>query len=35
VTGIKDVYDAESGAAKQRRLRDEEGMDALCESLRL
>ena len=35
VTGIRDVYEAESGAAKQRRLRDEEGLDALCESLRL
>ncbi|WP_136715156.1 glutamate--cysteine ligase [Halorientalis salina] len=35
VTGIKEVFDAESGAHAQRRLRDEKGMDALCESLRL
>jgi len=35
VDGIKRLYEAESGAQKQRRLRDEEGMDALCESLRL
>jgi carboxylate-amine ligase len=35
VSGIREVYDAESGAEKQRRLRDEAGMDALCRSLRL
>ncbi|MFB6083102.1 MAG: glutamate--cysteine ligase [Halorientalis sp.] len=35
VSGIRDVYDAESGARRQRRLRDERGMDALCRDLRL
>ncbi|SEO92576.1 carboxylate-amine ligase [Halorientalis persicus] len=35
VSGIREVYDAESGAEKQRRLHDEAGMDALCRSLRL
>ncbi|PSP64643.1 carboxylate--amine ligase [Halobacteriales archaeon QH_8_67_27] len=35
VDGIVDLYDAESGARRQRRLRDEAGVDALCESLRL
>jgi len=33
VSGIRDVYDAESGAARQRRIRDEEGVEALYESL--
>jgi carboxylate-amine ligase len=33
VSGIRDVYDRESGAARQRRLWAEEGPDALCESL--
>jgi carboxylate-amine ligase len=33
VSGIREVFDAESGAARQRRLRDEAGVDALCESL--
>jgi carboxylate-amine ligase len=33
VSGIRDIYEAESGAKKQRRLRDEQGADALCESL--
>ncbi|WP_435332920.1 glutamate--cysteine ligase [Haloarchaeobius sp. TZWWS8] len=33
VTGIRDVFDAESGAERQRRLLDEEGFDAVCESL--
>jgi carboxylate-amine ligase len=33
VTGIRDVFDAESGAARQRRLLDTEGFDVLCESL--
>ena len=34
VSGIRDLYDDESGASRQRRLR-EEGLDALCESLML
>ena len=33
ISGIRDVYDAESGAARQRRLREESGLDALCEDL--
>ncbi|WP_115863307.1 glutamate--cysteine ligase [Halorussus litoreus] len=33
VSGIRDIYDAESGAARQRRLREEEGVEALFESL--
>jgi carboxylate-amine ligase len=33
VSGLRDLYDRESGASRQRRLRDEEGVDALCESL--
>jgi carboxylate-amine ligase len=35
VSGIRDIYDAGSGAARQRRIRDEEGVDALYESLLL
>ncbi|AEH35549.1 glutamate--cysteine ligase [Halopiger xanaduensis] len=35
VDGIKRVYERESGAQKQRRLLEEEGSDALCESLLL
>ncbi|WP_436931913.1 glutamate--cysteine ligase [Halosimplex halobium] len=35
VSGIREVYDAESGAERQRRLREEEGVDALCDALRL
>ncbi|WP_254534644.1 glutamate--cysteine ligase [Halomarina litorea] len=35
VTGIREVYDAESGTAIQRRLREEVGLDALCSHLRL
>jgi carboxylate-amine ligase len=35
VDGIRDVYEAESGAEKQRRLHEDEGMDALCAALRL
>ncbi len=35
IDGIKDVYDAPSGADTQRRLRQDEGEDALCESLLL
>ncbi len=33
IDGIKRVYDRESGASRQRRLRNDEGSDALCESL--
>jgi carboxylate-amine ligase len=33
VPALLELYDAESGAARQRRIRDEEGVDALCESL--
>jgi len=33
VSGIREVYDAESGAARQRRIRDEDGVEALYESL--
>ncbi|WP_121821529.1 glutamate--cysteine ligase [Halostella salina] len=33
VDGLRDVYDAESGAARQRRLREAEGPAALRESL--
>ncbi len=35
VSGIVDLYDAESGAERQRRLRADEGVDALCESLKI
>ncbi|UPW00262.1 glutamate--cysteine ligase [Halorussus gelatinilyticus] len=35
VSGIRDLYDGESGAARQRRIRDEDGPDALYESLLL
>ena len=35
VSGLRDLYDRESGASRQRRLRDESGVDALCESLLL
>jgi carboxylate-amine ligase len=35
IDGIVDLHDAESGAERQRRLRDERGVDALCDSLRL
>ncbi|NGM69410.1 glutamate--cysteine ligase [Natronolimnobius sp. AArcel1] len=35
IDGIKDVYERDSGAEKQRRLLEEEGPDALCESLLL
>jgi len=35
LTGIRDVYDGESGAERQRRLREDEGEDALCASLLL
>ena len=33
VSGLRDLYDRESGASRQRRLRDDQGIDALCESL--
>lgn len=33
IDGIRDVYDAESGSERQRRLRDESGLDALCTDL--
>ncbi|MFD1571969.1 glutamate--cysteine ligase [Halorubrum laminariae] len=33
VSGIRDVYESESGATRQRRLRDEAGVDALCADL--
>ncbi|CCQ36442.1 glutamate--cysteine ligase [Natronomonas moolapensis 8.8.11] len=33
VSGIADLYDGESGATRQRRLREEAGLDALCASL--
>lgn len=35
IDGIKDVYERESGADRQRRLLEDEGPDALCDSLRL
>ncbi|AGB39475.1 glutamate--cysteine ligase [Natronococcus occultus] len=35
IDGIREVYERESGAERQRRLREKEGSDALCESLLL
>ena len=35
VEGIRELYESESGAHRQRRLWDEEGVDALCDALRL
>jgi len=35
VPGLRDLYDRESGATRQRRLREEHGDDALCEALLL
>jgi carboxylate-amine ligase len=35
VDGLRRVYDAESGARSQRRIRDSTGSDGLCRSLRL
>ncbi|WP_435194773.1 glutamate--cysteine ligase [Natronomonas sp. EA1] len=35
VSGIKELYDAESGAAMQRRLLETEGIEALCDALAL
>jgi carboxylate-amine ligase len=33
VSGIRDIYDAESGAQRQRNLRESGGIDAVCEAL--
>jgi carboxylate-amine ligase len=33
VPALRDLYDRESGATRQRRLREKQGVDALCESL--
>jgi carboxylate-amine ligase len=33
VSGLRDLYDRESGASRQRRLREQDGVDALCDSL--
>src|SRR6056297_2890343 len=33
IDGIRQVYEAESGAERQRRLREESGLDALCADL--
>jgi len=35
ISGIRAMYDAESGAERQRRLREEEGAAALCDALAL
>ena len=35
VAGLRGIYERESGATRQRRLRDDSGVDALCESLLL
>ena len=35
VSGLRDVFERESGAERQRRIRDDEGVDALCESVLL
>jgi glutamate---cysteine ligase / carboxylate-amine ligase len=35
ISGIRDVFDCESGAERQRRIRDEDGFEALCQSLLL
>jgi len=35
VSGIRDLYDRESGAERQRRIHEAEGIDALCRDLRL
>ena len=35
VTGIRDLYEAESGASRQRRLREAGGLDRLCTGLLL
>ncbi len=33
VSGIRDIYETESGAARQRRIREQEGIEALYETL--
>lgn len=33
ISGIRDLYEGESGATRQRQLRAEDGLEALCESL--
>ncbi|MFO7926555.1 MAG: glutamate--cysteine ligase [Halobacteriota archaeon] len=33
ISGIGDIYDCESGAERQRRLKEQGGLDAVCESL--
>jgi carboxylate-amine ligase len=33
VTGLREVYERESGAARQRRIRDAEGLGSVCEDL--
>ena len=33
ISGIKRLYEAENGADRQRRIREEDGPDALCEAL--
>ncbi|MFD1645534.1 glutamate--cysteine ligase [Haloarchaeobius litoreus] len=35
VTGIRDVYEADSGATRQRRILESDGLDALCRDLLL
>ncbi|MFB6154802.1 MAG: glutamate--cysteine ligase [Haloferacaceae archaeon] len=35
VTGLRRLYESESGAVRQRRVRDESGLDALCDLLLL
>ncbi len=35
VSGLRELYDAESGATRQRRVRERDGPDALCRSLAL
>ena len=35
VSALRDLYDRESGAKRQRRLREQDGVDALCDSLLL
>ncbi|MHB9286111.1 glutamate--cysteine ligase [Halobacteriales archaeon Cl-PHB] len=35
VPALRDLYDRESGATRQRRLRDDAGLDALCDDLLL
>ena len=35
VAGLRDLYEAESGATRQRRIRERDGADALCRALAL